>query len=306
MSESKTPSSSLAQHEPIIALVGFLGTGKTTFLKQLVNDSLKAEAKPFVIINDYQNALFDSQQFSEKLGSEFVETVNGSCICCTGIHELRASVNQIPQRQNGLTIIEANGTSDACTLMEFLSVGIEDRFAPPIQISIVSVAEWQKRGLDNELEANQVQVSSLILLNQFGNSEKEKAEKVTADLKQLNPNAKIIDMEDFKFSDVFQLIPSTNSPAKMDHKKSHWSSCSVEIPDPISSEKLRHVLNNIPQSILRVKGCTRLDNDEHYTMFERIPNQEVFARPCSYEPITGPKMIAVGPGSNPEKLTELF
>ena len=81
--------------------------------------------------------------------------------------ELRQQVNAIPKRQKGITFIEANGTSDAATLMEFLGVGIDERFQPPVQVSIVDAKNWQKRDSYNELEANQIQVSSLIVLRQL-------------------------------------------------------------------------------------------------------------------------------------------
>ena len=75
--------------------------------------------------------------------------------------------DRIPKRKNGITLIEANGTSDACTLMEFLGVGLTDRFLPPIQISVVDVKNWQKRGQHNELEVSQIQVSSLLVLTKI-------------------------------------------------------------------------------------------------------------------------------------------
>ena len=49
--------------EPIIVIVGFLGAGKTTLLKKLTKDYIDAQWNPFIILNDYQNANLDTQQF---------------------------------------------------------------------------------------------------------------------------------------------------------------------------------------------------------------------------------------------------
>ena len=114
--------------ESIITIVGFLGAGKTTLLKYLLEKFSVSEVSPYVILNDFENAEMDAQQFATLLESKTIKALSGNCICCNGIVELRNMVNRIPERKNGVTIIEANGTSDACSLMEFLGVGIEDRF----------------------------------------------------------------------------------------------------------------------------------------------------------------------------------
>lgn len=128
--------------EAIITVVGFLGAGKTTLLRQLVANYINQGWDPFIILNDYENAYLDVQQFHEQMEVKNAIPLNGSCICCSGISELREFVNRIPERPNGVTLIEANGTSDACSLMGFLGVGLNDRFLPPIQISVVDAFNW--------------------------------------------------------------------------------------------------------------------------------------------------------------------
>ncbi|MEL7006178.1 MAG: GTP-binding protein [Bacteroidota bacterium] len=131
--------------EAIITVVGFLGAGKTTLLKQLMTSYLNDDWNPFIILNDYENANLDAQQLMPQMDSKQVMPLSGSCICCSGIEELRSFINMIPERKNGITLIEANGTSDACSLMGFLGVGLNERFLPPIQVSVVDVKNWQKR-----------------------------------------------------------------------------------------------------------------------------------------------------------------
>ena len=91
--------------ESIITIVGFLGAGKTTLLKHLVTKSIEQGWNPFVILNDYENANLDVQQFLEQIDANSLRALSGSCICCSGIGELRNFVNDIPERETGITSI---------------------------------------------------------------------------------------------------------------------------------------------------------------------------------------------------------
>ena len=290
--------------EPIIAIVGFLGAGKTTLLKHLTNSFISVGWNPYVILNDYENAFLDAQQLAEKIDPKLITALNGSCICCSGIAELRDYVNRIPLRINGITLIEANGTSDACSLMGFLGVGLENRYMPPVQISVVDVKNWQRRGEHNELEANQVQVSSVIVLTHIDGSTETRRAEVKSSLKSINPHVQILSLEELNIFLLPKLVPSKNRPEKMDHLKAHWASCSIELPDFPNEECIKAILNKLPKSILRVKGVTKIGNNENYTFFERIPDGTINIRKFRNEPTTGPMLLSVGPGSEPSKLLE--
>lgn len=283
--------------EAIIAVVGFLGAGKTTLLKHLTSGYIDKGWNPFIILNDYENANLDVQQFIEQVDSRSVRGLSGSCICCSGINELRNFVNNIPDRLNGVTLIEANGTSDAYSLMGFLGVGLNERFLPPIQLSVVDVKNWQQRGEHNELEANQVQVSSLIVLTHLEKASENRRTAVMSELKELNPFARIVRMDDIDVSSLPELSPSENIAQELDHQKAHWSSCSIDLPNLPVLKSVQVLCAALPNSILRVKGCTQIGDSEEYTYFERTPDGEVYIRSYNGVPITGAKLLIVGPGS---------
>ena len=288
--------------EAIITIVGFLGAGKTTVLKYLLEHYSNEGWRPFVILNDYENATMDAQQLTNKIGLNSIKPLSGSCICCSGIVELRNTVNRIPERKDGITFIEANGTSDACSLMEFLGVGLHKRFLPPIQISVVDVKNWQQRGEYNELEANQIQVSSLLVLTHLENVHPNRKAQVIHELKKLNPVAKVLNMDRLDVLLLPELVPSKNIAQKFDHQKAHWASCSVDLPDLVNTACIDAICAALPKSILRVKGCTKIQGDINFTYFERIPSGEVHIRPFNGTPITGAKLLSIGPGSTPALL----
>lgn len=288
--------------EAIITIVGFLGAGKTTLLKYLIEKFTSNDWKPFVVLNDYENASIDAQQLTEEIELKNIKALSGSCICCSGIVELRNIVNRIPKRTKGITLIEANGTSDACSLMEFLGVGINDRFLPPIQISVVDVKNWQKRGEHNTLETNQIQISSLIVLTHIDNVTKQRKANVIEELKTFNPTAEIITMDAIDVLLLPKLLPSINTVEKMNHQKAHWSSCSVDLPILPNKNIIFDICNALPKSILRIKGCTKIGQEEKYTYFERKPDREIIIRPFNGVPITGSKLLTIGNGSEPSAL----
>ena len=290
--------------EAIITIVGFLGAGKTTLLRHLLTSYINNDWNPFIVLNDYENANLDAHQLTDKIDPKWIRALTGSCICCSGINELRDQVNRIPERVNGITLIEANGTSDASALMEFLGVGLNDRFLPPIQISVVDVKNWQKRGEYNELESNQIQVSSLIILTHLKKTTNSRQTLVIRELTVLNPFAKILTMDNMDAALLPQLLPSKNIAQKLDHQKTHWSSCSVDLPDLPDLDCIYNICCVLPKSMLRVKGCTKIGNEKKYTYFERNPDGQVFIRPFNGIPFTGPKLLTIGPGSELSLLKE--
>ena len=60
----------------------------------------------------------------------------------------------------------------------------------------------------------------------------------------------------------------------------------------------------MPARILRIKGCAKIGQENAYTFFEKTPDGKVFIRPFNGIPITGPKLITIGPGSDPLKLNQ--
>lgn len=292
--------------EAIIVVVGYLGAGKTTFLKKLVKEYMSQDWSPNVILNDYKNAMIDAQQFFDFLPKDKVDALSGSCICCSGLSDLRRFINNIPEREKGITFVEANGTTDSCALMEYMGVGIEGNFLPPVQVSMVDVRNWQKRGCYNDLEENQVQVSSMVVLSHLDGVSEERVSEVRAHIEKINPTAKIQTWDEVDLNVLPELKPSENEATKLDHQKAHWSSCSIDLPDPINSNHLKRFMDSLPESLIRVKGCTKLNEDEHYTYFERIPDGRITIRPYTGDLATGPKLVTVGPGSDPQAIDSIL
>ena len=88
----------------------------------------------------------------------------------------------------------------------------------------------------------------------------------------------------------FNLSPSKNNASKFEHLKSHWSSCSANLP----VLRIVFMIYVICQSILRVKGCAQVEKEEGFIYFERTPDGVISVRPFNGVPITGSKLLSIG------------
>ena len=70
---------------PLILIVGFLGSGKTTYLRRLLPELRGRGIDPHVIINDYQNARVDAELLRE-LAVSIVPNTTSSNALTTGPH----------------------------------------------------------------------------------------------------------------------------------------------------------------------------------------------------------------------------
>ena len=191
--------------------------------------------------------------------------------------------------------------------MGFLGVGIDNRFLPPVQVSVADLVNWQNRGEYNELEANQIQMSSLIVLTHIENISKKRELGVRKELQALNPTAQITTMNKIDFSFIYGLNPSRIKAKKLNHLDAHWSSCSTDLPTLPDIECIYEICKLIPKTILRIKGCTKIGIDNHYTYFERVANGTISIKPFNNgSPITGPKLLIIGPDSKISLLTEVI
>ncbi len=295
---------------PLILLVGFLGAGKTTYLRSLLPELSAAGLDPHVVINDYQNAKVDAELLRELAQS--IVPISGSCVCCGSRDELLEALKTFAPAPGRVLVIETNGTTDAEELVEWLSLepGATE-FTLPIQVSIVDGKRWQKRFWHNSLEAEQVRTAGFVFVSRREEIDEKRAAKVDGALVERCPGA--VSADPARLAVEVAAIEREARPADRrtvaqwrivseskggEHSSHHFASLQVELPAVVERGALQEFLNKLPREVIRVKGVARLaDSPDEFHVFQRVEDGEVQWLPIGSESrVDLPVAVLIGPG----------
>lgn len=129
---------------PMVMLTGFLGAGKTTFLRHVLQSLGKRSCLADVILNDRENARIDREALRDD--AETVAALTGSCLCCEGLEELSSMLLDASRTKHDVLFLELNGTADPIPLQEtFVLFEKHLRLHPRWQVCVVDARFFGKR-----------------------------------------------------------------------------------------------------------------------------------------------------------------
>ena len=309
---------------PLIVFVGFLGSGKTTFLRELLPNLSAAGVEPQVILNDYQNAGVDSFTLQEH--AESVIPISGSCVCCGSREEMFDTLAAAELNPKTVMLMEANGTADAAQLIDLLTCDLRAvRYTLPWQLSVIDAKRWQRRDEHNKLEAHQLITATHFYLSHTEKQDSKRVSEVMASASHLNPKARWVSQKTFA-SEVAQL--STEAPnlppralrSSDDHDHDHdhdhgdhvtthhFASIEFSLPDGLEKSLLETFLRSLPVGVIRAKGLVRLAGQEgEYTVFDYLgADQNINLRSYAARPHLAPLFLAIGPNLSQQDIQNSF
>ena len=171
---------------------GFLGAGKTTFIKELISKVFKEE-KVVLIENEFGEIGIDTG-FMKEAGIEVTE-MNSGCICCTLVGDFAEALKQVADTYSpDRIIIEPSGVgklSDVTAAVERMAgeAGLEVN-------SAITVVDGKKAQMYmknfGEFYSDQLENASTVVVSRTQMTDDAKLSKVLAMIQEHNPSATVI------------------------------------------------------------------------------------------------------------------
>lgn len=272
---------------PVTVISGFLGAGKTTLVNQLLAQ-LDPETTG-IIVNEFGEVGVDGELIyaDEKA---VIEIRNG-CVCCTVRSDLVEGVRRIldqPQRKLERLIIETSGLADPGPVLQtFLADA--DLLGQVVVESVITVVDAVNlhRITEDAIAQEQIVFSDLIVLNKIDLADPAQVERVSRDLRALNPTAQIMTAENarlpldvligtqrFSLADALKIEPGLLTEEHDHEHDSTVRSCSVQCAgdmDPVLFNRwLNRLVSEQGNDLMRTKGILSFPGEARQFCFHSV------------------------------------
>ena len=243
---------------PLCLITGFLGTGKTTLLKHIVEQN--RDRKLIYLINEF-SALDVDGAIVSKENPAVVSIPGGSIFCKCLVTEFIGQLSRIRDEHadaEGI-IIEASGMADPRVIADMLKETHLDRdFSLARIVSIVEPRSFLRliHTLPNII--HQVEAADLVLLNKSDLFDEEQLTQTELAVKEINPTVPLLRSikGDVDFS-LFNSEKEERSDLHGDYAKCRdprYAAFSIELPHSINPEELKQFIEENEDAIYRAKG----------------------------------------------------
>lgn len=176
----------------IDVISGFLGAGKTTFIKKLLEEAV-ADEKVVLIENEFGEIGIDGG-FLKDAGIEIRE-MNSGCICCSLVGDFGKSLVEVISRyQPERVIIEPSGVgklSDVMKAVRDVSADLDVLLNSSVTVVDVKKCKMYMKNF-GEFFNDQIEYAGNIVLSRTDIADREKTEAAVAMIREHNPSASII------------------------------------------------------------------------------------------------------------------
>jgi len=257
----------------IDVIAGFLGSGKTTTILELLRSRAVDPARTVLLVNEFGQIGVDGALLADA-GGDVRELASG-CICCSLKNDFMAQIEDIRARLDPEhVLIEPSGVA---SLRDVLQAVLGSRVAADIEelrtvlVLDVDDYDWFVQMSEVFVEA-QIGLAQLILLNKIDLSSEEAVAGVVADLERRNPEAVVLPTTYGRFSwaAVAPLLPALADTSGPSARLSGYASFSLELDGLFAAQGLRELFGAVSTGVYgeirRAKGvfetdegCLRLD-----------------------------------------------
>ncbi|WP_428911928.1 CobW family GTP-binding protein [Niallia sp. Krafla_26] len=318
---------------PVYIISGFLGSGKTTVLLNMVKECERNDKRPGIILNELGEVNVESDLFKNQ---QVKELLNG-CICCTIQDDLKETLNQFTEeiQRNHIDVlfIEGTGVAHPQEIEETLMIPeYLDYFELNSIISLVDASHYlvyqshfSSTAEVRKLLKEQISSATMVLLNKTDLVKEKSLSKIEHKIKENvkpgvpifkttfgNISIKELFLKRFYVHTVQGQREKTldRSPVykhKSEHEHHHSTITALKITQlPIMKRrKFETWLKRLPKTILRGKGIVQLEGNPGYFHFQFSSGNMKFER-MRDTPKQQPTIILIGDRLNTDEILTSF
>ena len=192
---------------------GFLGAGKTTFIKKMLDEVFQGE-KLVLIENEFGEVGIDGG-FLKDAGIEISE-MNSGCICCSLVGDFGRNLHEVIEKFHpDRILIEPSGVGKLSDVMKsVIDVEKEEDVKLNGLVTVVNAAKASKQmKAFGEFFNNQIEYATTIVLSRTQNTAPEKLELCVKQMQELNAKAAIITTpwDDIKGEQIWNVVEGQDS-----------------------------------------------------------------------------------------------
>ena len=177
----------------VLIISGFLGAGKTTFIKELVNRTGRDIA---IFENEYAAEGVDKTILEDGItnGDVNIFELEQGCICCSTKGDFKASVLTIANSVDPeILIVEPTGVGMLSNVIANIKEIEYERIRLLDPVTIVDLHSAERYHVQyKELFEDQVKGSKVILISKSESSDEDEKKAVEKLIKSINPGAEVI------------------------------------------------------------------------------------------------------------------
>jgi len=174
----------------VLVISGFLGAGKTTFIKNL---SMKT-AKQFTILENEYGAVGIDADLLKDAGMKNIWEMSSGCICCSKKGDFAASILTIANTLDPeFLIIEPSGVGKLSKVLSHIKKVEYERISILSPLTIVDGESIDKyRREFGEIYDDQILSAGQVIISKLENSASDVVQRAVDSIKDINPDVDIV------------------------------------------------------------------------------------------------------------------
>ncbi|HAX51049.1 G3E family GTPase [Muricomes intestini] len=244
-------------------VTGFLGAGKTTFLKNFLK--MFSEKKVHVIVNEFGKEGIDGELLRE-VGAVLNEINNGSIFCSCRLDKFEEVLGEVLHTKPDIIVVEASGLSDPTNVKKIL--GQKDKFQNVDymgSICLVDAVHFLKVYETAAVIKKQLHVSDMILLNKRDMVSQEQADEVRDKVRMHRPDIPIYATVHGRIQkgwmEKLEHISQEENGEVLQSADITLRKCLLYVKEDTALDILENFMKMIMDNTFRIKGFVRIQKE---------------------------------------------